>query len=168
MREPEWHGVLEPRETVFAGIVGSRLYGRLSNMPITSGIRAIALRNGNGVTTREQDDRVAVGWRARCEFRSDIAACTGLGIDNSPGPPTNPTVRRRRYAKGSLHSPCFSQRHPLRQQPVKQGTGGLQIRGRKALSEPIINRCKRCSCLVVATLAHPQTGHAEGDPQLPK
>jgi hypothetical protein len=22
MREPEWHGVLEPREAVFAGIVG--------------------------------------------------------------------------------------------------------------------------------------------------
>src|ERR1700730_18034112 len=41
-----------------------KLYG-------TSGIRAIALRNGNGVTTREHDDRAAVGCRARYEFRSD-------------------------------------------------------------------------------------------------
>src|SRR6202030_2293152 len=56
----------------------------------------------------------------------------------------------------------------LRGQPLKQGAGSLQIRGRETFGEPIINRCKRCSRLVVATLAHPQTGNAEGDPQLPK
>ena len=60
------------------------------------------------------------------------------------------------------------QRHALRRQPLKQGAGSLQIRGRKAFSEPIINRCKRRSRLVVATLAHRQAGNAEGDPQLPK
>src|ERR1700722_6724578 len=60
------------------------------------------------------------------------------------------------------------QRHALRRQPLKQGAGGLQIRGRETFGEPIINRCKRCSCLVEVTLAHPQTGNAEGHPQLPK
>jgi hypothetical protein len=62
----------------------------------------------------------------------------------------------------------FSQRHSLRRQPLKHGAGGLHIRGRETFGEPIINRCKQCSRLVAATLAHPQTGNAERDPQLPK
>jgi hypothetical protein len=45
--------------------------------------------------------------------------------------------------------------HALRRQPLKQGAGSLQIRGRETFGEPIINRCKRCSRLVLATLAHP-------------
>ncbi len=56
----------------------------------------------------------------------------------------------------------------LRRQPLKQGPGSLHIRGRKTFGEPIINRSKRGSRLMAATLAHPQTGNAEGDPQLPK
>ena len=63
---------------------------------------------------------------------------------------------------------ALPQRHALRRQPLKQGAGSLHIRGRETFGEPIINRCKRCSRLVVATLAHPQTGNAEGDPQLPE
>src|ERR1700721_2788145 len=59
-------------------------------------------------------------------------------------------------------------RHALRRQPLKQGAGSLQIRGRETFGEPIVNRCELCSRLVVATLAHPQTGNAEGDPQPPK
>ena len=60
------------------------------------------------------------------------------------------------------------QHHALRRQFVKQGASSLHIRGRETFGEPIINRCQRCSRLVLATLAHPQTGNAEGDPQLPK
>jgi hypothetical protein len=62
----------------------------------------------------------------------------------------------------------FSERHALRPQLLKQGAGGLHIRGRETFGEPIINRDKQRSRLVAATLAHPQTGNAEGDPQLPK
>jgi hypothetical protein len=56
----------------------------------------------------------------------------------------------------------------LRRQFLKQGAGGLHIRGRETFGEPIVNRCKRCSRLVAATLAHPQTGKAERSPQLPE
>src|ERR1700732_3966772 len=91
--------------------------------------------------------------------------------DRSPSvrtPKCDHSETEHTYAKGSLHSRRFSQRHALRRQPLKQGAGSLQIRGRETFGEPIINRCKRCSRLVVATLAHPQTGDAEGDPQLPE
>jgi hypothetical protein len=63
---------------------------------------------------------------------------------------------------------AFFRRHALRRQPLKQGAGSQHIRGRETFGEPIINRCQRCSRLVLATLAHPQTGNAEGDPQLPR
>src|ERR1700751_4665121 len=62
----------------------------------------------------------------------------------------------------------LSQLQTSRRQPREQGAGGLQIRCCETFGEPIINRCKRCSRLVVAALAHPQTGNAEGDPQLPE
>src|ERR1700722_8873092 len=62
----------------------------------------------------------------------------------------------------------FSQRHALWRQPLKQGAGSLHVRGPKAFGETIVNRCKRCSRLVVATLAHPQTGNAQRNPQLPE
>jgi hypothetical protein len=46
-------------------------------------------------------------------------------------------------------------RHALRRQALKHSAGGLQIRRRETFGELIINRCKRCSRLVVATLTHP-------------
>ena len=54
------------------------------------------------------------------------------------------------------------------QQRVEHDAGGLQVRSREALGEAIINRGQQCSRVVAATLARPQTGNAEGDPQLPK
>jgi hypothetical protein len=80
------------------------------------------------------------------------APCAGLGIDN------------HRHLQGIQQYGG----HALRRQALKHSAGGLQIRRPETFGEPIINRCKRCSRLVVATLAHPQTGNAEGDPQLPK
>jgi hypothetical protein len=66
------------------------------------------------------------------------------------------------------HNSLLRQENSLRRQPLKQGARGLQIRGREAFGEPVINRCKACSRLVMATLAHPQTGNAEGNTQLPE
>jgi hypothetical protein len=63
-------------------------------------------RHGNGVTTREQDDRVAVECRARYKFRNDIATCAGLGIDNHRTPneadSAAATIRERESAFTAL------------------------------------------------------------------
>ena len=46
--------------------------------------------------------------------------------------------------------------------------GGWDDAKREAFGETTINRSKLCARLVLATLAHPPTGNAEGDSQLPK
>jgi hypothetical protein len=65
-------------------------------------------------------------------------------------------------------TPVTSKCATLCRQPIEHGAGGLQIRGREAVGEPIISRCEQCSRLLVATLGCPQTGNAEGDPQFPE
>jgi hypothetical protein len=105
-------------------------------------------------------------------FPYQLAKAQGSGANHQkqhagPVQHSEPFASRRSQKGSTLHgtSPSIQ---ALRRQPLKQSAGGPQIRGRETFSEPIINRCKRCSRLAVATLAHPQTGNAEGDPQLPK
>jgi hypothetical protein len=77
--------------------------------------------------------------------------------------------RRRSYAAFlAFLTALLPTSYVLRRQPLKQGAGSLQIRGREAFGEPIIDRSQRRSRLVVTTLAYPQAGDTESDTQLPK
>jgi hypothetical protein len=102
------------------------------------------------------------------DFKRWSVHCVAMELRSEPQgsgskPPTlNETVDVQSQLNG------FCSRRALGRQTLKQVAGGLQIRGREAFGEPIINRCKRCSRLVVAALAHPQTGNAESYPQFPK